>query len=82
MPKKLEVEAASGKCFIFHKFSVRNSGASSGDDRKLRVQLARWGYDIYRPSTLNALGVLMGGWKRRETGNTRNVGQRFITLES
>ncbi len=30
-PKGLEVKAASGKCIIFHKFSVRNSGASSGD---------------------------------------------------
>ncbi len=34
--KRLEIEAASGKGFIFHKFSVRNSGASSGDVRKLR----------------------------------------------
>ncbi len=30
-PKRLEVKAASGKGIIFHKFSVRNSGASSGD---------------------------------------------------
>ncbi len=37
----------SGKGFVFHKFAVRNSGTSSGDVRKLCVQRARWGYDIY-----------------------------------
>ncbi len=31
IPKRLEVEAASGKGFIFHTFSVWNSGASCGD---------------------------------------------------
>ncbi len=37
IPKRLEVKAASGKKgIIFHKFSVRNSGASSGDVGKLR----------------------------------------------
>ncbi len=35
--KELQAEAASGKGCIFHKFSVRNSGASSGDVRKLRI---------------------------------------------
>ncbi len=30
-PKRLQVKAAPGKGIIFHKFSVRNSGASSGD---------------------------------------------------
>ncbi len=30
LAKRMEIEAASGKGFIFHKFSVRNSGASSG----------------------------------------------------
>ncbi len=33
----MEVNAASGKVYFFHKFSVRNSGVSSGDVRKLRV---------------------------------------------
>ncbi len=41
VPRRPEVEAASGKSCIFHKFSVWNSGASSGDVRKLRVQWAR-----------------------------------------
>ncbi len=46
--KRLEVKAASGKGKMFHKFSVRNSGSSSGDVRKLSVQRARRGYDICR----------------------------------
>ncbi len=46
IPKRLEVKAASEKGIIFLKFSVWNSGASSGYVRKLRVQRARRGYDI------------------------------------
>ncbi len=48
IPKRLEVKAASGKKgIIFHKFSVRNSGASSGDVGKLRVFLVFITRDAY-----------------------------------
>ncbi len=42
IPKRVNVEAASGKGFKFNIFWIRNSGASSGDVvRKLRIQRGR-----------------------------------------
>ncbi len=45
LPGRLEVEAASGQKFIFHKFLIRNSGVSSGDVRKKCVYNGQAGVD-------------------------------------
>ncbi len=40
----MEVKATSGKNIIFHKISIRNSGASSGDvsGKLLEISLQLW----------------------------------------
>ncbi len=43
IPRRLEVEAASGIRFIFHVFSIRNSGASADDVRKIACSAGKAG---------------------------------------
>ncbi len=49
IPRKVEVKATSGKNIIFHKISIRNSGASSGDvsGKLLEIRLQLWKTFLY-----------------------------------